>query len=95
MTDYASIYALARLFTFGPRELNADGMSRTKSVPALPAICSSCHAAPALIAVETNGLSTRCTLCGPCFAARVAEQRIRRVTPIGGVPLAPLPLPHR
>lgn len=60
----------------------------------LPAICSSCHAAPALIAVETNGLSTRCTLCGACFAARVAEQRIRRVTPIGGVPLAPLPTPR-
>jgi hypothetical protein len=57
----------------------------------LPAICSSCRAAPALIAVETNGFSTRCTLCSDCFATRIAEQRARRVTPIGGVPLAPPP----
>lgn len=60
----------------------------------LPAICSSCRAAPALIAVETNGLSSRCTLCSDCFAERIAEQRARRVTPMGGVPLMPLPPPR-
>jgi len=54
----------------------------------LPGLCSVCCVAPALIAVETNGLpQSRSTLCKACFAVRVREQRARRVTPIGGVPI--------
>jgi hypothetical protein len=71
-------------------------MSRTRSAQqprsALPGICSACRAAPALIAIEANGLAGGFTLCGDCFGDRVAEQRARRVTPMGGVPLAPTPV---
>ncbi len=53
----------------------------------LGGLCSVCCAAPALIAVEANGLpQSRSTLCKSCFAVRLREQRARRVTPIGGVP---------
>ena len=38
--------------------------------------------------IEANGVAGgRAILCAWCVANHVAEQRARRVTPIGGVPL--------
>jgi hypothetical protein len=55
-----------------------------------PQLCTQCREQPGLVVVEANGVTGgRAVLCGWCVASNVAEQRARRVTPIGGVPLAP------
>ena len=66
------------------------GRSIRSDVPANPlsGLCTVCRAAPALVSVEANGLpASGSTLCAGCFAGHVREQRARRVTPVGGVPL--------
>jgi hypothetical protein len=45
-----------------------------------------------LVVVEANGVAGgRAVLCAWCVESHVEEQRARRVTPIGGVPLGPPP----
>ena len=64
------------------------GPSHPVAARGLPGVCTVCRAAPALIAVEANGLdASRSTMCGDCFLRRLREQRARHVTPLGGVPL--------
>jgi hypothetical protein len=63
-------------------------MAARKPQPAPVEVCTQCRQAPGLVVIEANGVAGgRAILCGWCVANHVAEQRARRVTPIGGVPL--------
>jgi hypothetical protein len=66
-----------------------------KPEPHPVATCTECRSHPGLVVVETNGVAGKAVLCARCVANHVEEQRARRVTPMAGVPLVPLPYRSR